>query len=210
MAITNGYITQNDLKAFVGIPTSDTADDDLLDNAINGASRQIDAFCGRKFYADTSATAREYFTNDYFKLYVDDISTTTDLVIKYDDDDDGTYETTVPSTEYKLLPINGVVGGIEGSPYYLIQLNSDGDYEWPLSNTSNRPYAQITAKWGYENTPEPIKYACKMLASELFAMRNAPLGVAGVGDFGVVNVQQNREVTRLLLPFRKASVLGIA
>ena len=210
MAITNGYITQNDLKAFVGIPTSDTADDDLLDNAINGASRQIDAFCGRKFYADTSATAREYFTNDYFKLYVDDISTTTDLVIKYDDDDDGTYETTVPSTEYKLLPINGLVGGIEGSPYYLIQLNSDGDYEWPLSNTSNRPYAQITAKWGYATTPEPIKYACKMLASELFAMRNAPLGVAGVGDFGVVNVQQNREVTRLLLPFRKASVLGIA
>ena len=210
MAITNGYITQNDLKAFVGIPTSDTADDDLLDNAINGASRQIDAFCGRKFYADASATAREYFTNDYFKLYVDDISTTTDLVIKYDDDDDGTYETTVPSTEYKLLPINGVVGGIEGSPFYLIQLNSDGDYEWPLSNTSNRPYAQITAKWGYATTPEPIKYACKMLASELFAMRNAPLGVAGVGDFGVVNVQQNREVTRLLLPFRKASVLGIA
>ena len=49
-----------------------------------------------------------------------------------------------------------------------------------------------------------------MLASELFAMRNAPLGVAGVGDFGVVNVQQNREVTRLLLPFRKASVIGIA
>lgn len=209
MAITNGYITQNDLKAFVGIPTSDTADDDLLDNAINGASRQIDTFCGRKFYADSSATAREYFTNDYYKLYVDDISTTTDLVIKYDDDDDGTYETTVPSTEYKLLPINGVVGGIEGSPYYIIQLNSDGSYEWPLSNTSNRPYAQITAKWGYDTTPEPIKYACKMLASELFAMRNAPLGVAGVGDFGVVNVQQNREVTRLLLPFRKASVLGV-
>ena len=209
MAITNGDITQNDLKAFVGIPTSDTADDDLLDNAINGASRQIDAFCGRKFYADGSATAREYFTNDYFRLAVDDISTTTDLVVKYDDDDDGTYEVTVPSNEYKLLPINGVVGGIEGNPFYIIQLNSNGSYEWPISDTSNRPYAQITAKWGYETTPEPIKYACKMLASELFAMRNAPLGVAGVGDFGVVNVQQNREVTRLLLPFRKASVLGV-
>lgn len=63
MAITNGYITQNDLKAFVGIPTDDTADDDLLDNAINGASRQIDAFCGRKFYADTNASAREFYTD---------------------------------------------------------------------------------------------------------------------------------------------------
>jgi len=43
----------------------------------------------------------------------------------------------------------------------------------------------------------------------LFAMRNAPLGVAGVGDFGVVSVQQNREVTKLIAPFRKAPV-GIA
>ena len=94
--------------------------------------------------------------------------------------------------------------------YYIIQLNSTGSYEWPTSITSNRPYAEITANWGYATTPEPIKYATKMLASELFAMRNAPLGVAGVGDFGVVNVQQNREVTRLLQPFRKASVLGIA
>jgi hypothetical protein len=210
MAIVNGYITQNDLKEFVGIPTSDTADDDLLDNAINGASRQIDAFCGRKFYADGSTSARAFFTNDYFRLAVDDISTSTGLVVKYDDDDDGTYEVTVPSNEFQLLPINGVVGGIEGSPFYIIQLNSNGSFEWPISNTSNRPYAQITANWGYAATPEPIKYACKMLSSELFAMRNAPLGVAGVGDFGVVNVQQNREVTRLLAPFRKATIYGIA
>ena len=210
MAIVNGYITQNDLKTFVGIPTGDSVDDDLLDNAINGASRQIDAFCGRKFYADDNATSREYFKRYYYCLYVDDMSDTTGLVIKQDDNDDGTYETTVPDTEYILFPLNGVVNGIEGSPFYIIQLLSDGEYEWPRSVTSNRPYAQVTAKWGYAATPEPIKYACKMLASELFAMRNAPLGVAGVGDFGVVNVQQNREVTRLLLPFRKGSVLGVA
>ena len=45
MAITNGYCNQNQLKAFVGIPTSDSVDNDLLDNAVNAASRQIDAFC---------------------------------------------------------------------------------------------------------------------------------------------------------------------
>jgi hypothetical protein len=49
-----------------------------------------------------------------------------------------------------------------------------------------------------------------MLSSELFAMRNAPLGVAGVGDFGVVNIQQNREITRLIAPFRKGTVLGVS
>ena len=62
MAITNGYCNQNQLKAFVGIPTSDSVDNDLLDDAVNAASRQIDAFCGRIFYAQSSATARKFFT----------------------------------------------------------------------------------------------------------------------------------------------------
>jgi hypothetical protein len=210
MAITNGYCTQNELKAFNGIPVSDTADDDLLDDAINAASRQIDSFCGRIFYADSVASARKYFTDDLYRLRVDDISTTTDLVVKYDDDDDGTYETTVSSDQYQLLPINGVVGGILNSPYYVVELISDGNNEWPMDYSSNRPRAEITAKWGFPSVPEPIRQATLMLASELFAMRNAPLGVAGVGDFGVVNIQQNREITRLIAPFRKGTIFGVA
>ena len=210
MAITNGYCTQNELKSFVGIPTTDTADDSLLDDAINAASRQIDAFCGRIFYAEGSASARKFFTDDLYRLRVDDISTTTGLVVKYDDDDDGTYEVTVSASDYQVLPINGVVGGIQGSPFYIIELISDSSNEWPLDYSSNRPRAEITAKWGYATTPEQIRQATLMLASELFAMRNAPLGVAGIGDFGVVNIQQNREITRLIGPFRKGNVLGVA
>ncbi len=209
MAITNGYCTQNQLKQFNGIPTSDTADDDLLDDAINAASRQIDTFCGRIFFQQ-SATARKFFTNDLYRLHVDDISTTTGLVVKYDDDDDGVYETTVSASEFQLLPINQVVGGILISPFYIVELISDGNHEWPLDYSSNRPRAEITAKWGYSEVPEPIRQATLMLASELFAMRNAPLGVAGVGDFGVVNIQQNREITRLIAPFRKGTVFGLA
>lgn len=209
MAITNGYCTQDELKTFVGIPTTDTADDNLLDDAINAASRQIDAYCSRYFYQDGTATARVFFSDHPYKLHVDDISTTTGLVVKYDDTDDGTYEVTVPSTDYQVLPLNGVVGGITGNPYYTIELISDSNYEWPLDLSSNRARAEITAKWGYAAVPEQIRQATTMLASELFAMRNAPLGVAGVGDFGVVSVQQNREVTKLIAPFRKAPV-GIA
>ena len=143
-------------------------------------------------------------------MHVDDISTTTGLVVKYDDDDDGVYETTVSSSDFQLLPINQVVGGILISPFYIVELISDGDHEWPLDYSSNRPRAEITAKWGYSEVPEPIRQATLMLASELFAMRNAPLGVAGVGDFGVVNIQQNREITRLIAPFRKGTVFGLA
>ena len=210
MAITNGYCTQNELKGFVGIPTSDSGDDDLLDDAVNAASRQIDACCGRIFYAQGSATARKFFTNDPYRLRVDDISSETGLVVKLDDDDDGTYEVTVASSEFQLLPINGVVGGILISPFYIIELFSGGSQEWPMDFSSNRPRAEVTAKWGFPSVPEQIRQATLMLASELFAMRNAPLGVAGVGDFGVVNIQQNREITRMIAPFRKGTVLGVA
>jgi len=210
MAITNGYCTQNQLKAFVGIPSSDSQDNDLLDDAVNAASRQIDAFCGRQFFQDDVASARKFFTNDLYRLRVDDISTETGLIVKYDDDDDGTYEVTVSSSDYQVLPINGVVGGIQGNPFYIIELISDSSHEWPLDFSSNRARAEITAKWGYATTPEQIRQATLMLASELFAMRNAPLGVAGVGDFGVVNIQQNREITRMIAPFRKGTVLGVA
>ena len=210
MAITNGYCTQNELKGFVGIPTSDSGDDDLLDDAVNAASRQIDAFCGRIFYAQGAATARKFFTNDPYRLRVDDISSETGLVVKLEDDDDGTYEVTVASSEFQLLPINGVVGGILISPFYIIELFSGGSQEWPMDFSSNRPRAEVTAKWGFPSVPEQIRQATLMLASELFAMRNAPLGVAGVGDFGVVNIQQNREITRMIAPFRKGTVLGVA
>ena len=210
MAITNGYCTQNELKGFVGIPTSDSGDDDLLDDAVNAASRQIDAFCGRIFYAQGAATARKFFTNDPYRLRVDDISSETGLVVKLDDDDDGTYEVTVASSEFQLLPINGVVGGILISPFYIIELFCGGSQEWPMDFSSNRPRAEVTAKWGFPSVPEQIRQATLMLASELFAMRNAPLGVAGVGDFGVVNIQQNREITRMIAPFRKGTVLGVA
>ena len=174
MAITNGYCNQNQLKAFVGIPTSDSVDNDLLDDAVNAASRQIDAFCGRIFYAQGAATARKFFTNDPYRLRVDDISSETGLVVKLDDDDDGTYEVTVASSEFQLLPINGVVGGILISPFYIIELFSGGSQEWPMDFSSNRPRADVTAKWGFPSVPEQIRQATLMLASALFAMRNAP------------------------------------
>jgi hypothetical protein len=208
MAIVNGYCTLSGLKSFVGI--GDGNDDTLLEESVEAASRQIDAFCGRIFYADTNATPRKYFTTDPYRLRVDDFYTLTGLVVKYDDDDDGTYETTVVAANYQLLPLNSVAGGILTTPFYIVDLIASSTNQWPLDLSSNRANAEITAKWGWSAVPEPIRQAALMLSSELFAMRNAPLGIAGVGDFGVVNIQQNREVTRLLAPFRKGTILGVA
>ena len=208
MAINNGYCTLAEIKSFVNI--SDSTDDDELEDAVNSASRQIDAYCGRQFYADGAATAKVYRTRNPYQVTVDDISTSTGLVLKYDDSDDGTYETTVPSTDFILLPLNGEAFGISGLGFTSIELLTDGSHEFPTTRTNNRPRIQVTANWGFAAVPEPVRQACLMLSSENFAMRNTPLGIAGVGEFGVLAVRQNRQITRMLDPYRRGDSVGVA
>jgi hypothetical protein len=208
MAITNGYCTLPEIKAFVNI--SDSNDDAELEDAVNSASRQIDAYCGRKFYADGSTSAKVYRAINPYQVTVDDISTSTGLVLKYDDDDDGTYETTVDSADYLLAPLNGEAFGIAGLGFTSIELFTDGQHEFPTIKTNNRPRVQVTANWGFAAVPEPVRQACLMLSSENFAMRNTPLGIAGVGEFGVLAVRQNRQITRMLDPYRRGDSVGVA
>ena len=52
MAITNGYITLAQLKTYLGL--SGSGQDDNLENAVEAASREIDAYCGRFFYQTSS------------------------------------------------------------------------------------------------------------------------------------------------------------
>ena len=48
MAITNGYCTLAQLKTYLGL--SGSGQDDNLESAVDSASREIDAICGRFFY----------------------------------------------------------------------------------------------------------------------------------------------------------------
>ena len=76
MAITNGYTTRNQIKAALRIGTADTIDDDLIDNCAGAASRLIDGYCNRKFWAAGSATSRVFQAEDSFFCSVDDFSGT--------------------------------------------------------------------------------------------------------------------------------------
>ena len=63
MAITNGYCTLAEVKAALRL--SDSVDDTLLENAIEGASRRVDGYCGTFFY-QTSSVLALYIWNEYF------------------------------------------------------------------------------------------------------------------------------------------------
>ena len=122
MAITNGYCTLAELKTYLGL--SGSGQDDNLENAVNGASREIDAICDRFFYQTSSDT--KYFT-PINALYLDlpDISTPSGLAVLIDTSDDGSHDTTLTiNTDFYTTPLDAGndVAGIQYQPITQIKI----------------------------------------------------------------------------------------
>ena len=199
------YITSNNFKTLNNIPTSDTQDDVAINSAISSASRAIDAYCGRRFYSDSGVSSHDYKADNKDWLYVDDFSTTTGLVVKFDTGDNGTFDKTVATSDYIAMPFNQIMGGIECSAYYIVSMVDD---DFPTSG--GRPRVQVTAKYGWANTPDAITQATYLLASEYFFAKNAPFGIAGISEAGYsITTRNSRLVKRLIDPLNKGNQYGV-
>lgn len=203
MAIGAPYVTLPELKSYLKI--TDATDDAELQFALDSASRGIDDHCQRQFNDSGAATARVYTPENACWVIVDDFSTTTGLVIKTDEGDDGVYEQTWSAADYYLSPANGVVRGRPGFPYWEIRSTLTSRY-FP---TWRRPSVEVTARWGWAAVPEPVKQACLVLAAEAFKLKDAPFGVAGFGEFGAVRVRENPMAARMLQPYERDSWLVV-
>jgi hypothetical protein len=205
MAIVNGYTTLALLRTFMGAPT--TPADELLEAAINAASRSIDNYCGRRFWLDGSVVTRTFAGNGSALLDLPaGIGTTTGLVVKTDTGADGLFATTWAAADYQLLPVNAPYAFPEPEPWTAIQ--AIGSHLF-LAGTTLRPNAvQITAKWGWPAVPEAVSYACRLKAARLVSRKDSPQGVAGFGDFGPVRLtsREDSDVVLLLDPYRPVSV----
>ena len=167
MAITNGYTTLASAKTLLGVTlTTHEAD---LERAIEAASRTIDQVAGRRFYADGSATARIYTPDHPKTLFVDDISTTTGLVVASEttygtwgqswtiNDWTGSYGFRVEPADY-------------GAPYWRLEALSG---VWPETRHS----VSVTATWGYPSVPTEIAQACLLLATRYYKRKDTPFGL---------------------------------
>lgn len=193
MAISNGYCTLQQLKDSLRI--TDNVDDTMLELAIETASRQIDDHCERVFYS--SSATRYYVPRDSFVCETDDIVSITTL--KSSSAADGVYDVTWTSSDYQTEPVNGVAGGIV-SP--VTQLRAVGDYLWPRSG--EEVTVQVVGTFGWSAVPTAIKYATILLSSRLFKRMDSPLGVAGIGDIGVIRVSRiDPDIDALIAPFKK-------
>lgn len=200
MSLGDSYATLVELKARLGI--TDTSDDARLTAALAAASRGIDKECHRQFNDAGAVSARVFEPVNACHVTIDDFSTTTGLVIAVARSDTGVYGETWSAADYQLKPLNGVVGGEAGWPYWKIQAVQRYFPSW-----WRRPPVQVTARWGWAAVPAPVKEACLVVASEIFKLKDAPFGVAGYGDFGPVRVRQNPIACAMIAPYRRDAVL---
>ena len=203
MAITNGYATRNQIKAALRIGTADNIDDDLIDNCAGAASRLIDGFCNRMFWAVGSATTRVYQAEVSFFCSIDDISGTA-ITLQTSTNADGVFDTTWTPTDWQLEPLNGDLDGIA---WAYDKIRAIGDYLFPTVNANygSQALVKVTANFGWPYIPEPVTQATIIQASRLFKRYDSPLGVAGFGDMGAIRVSRalDPDVAQLVEPYRR-------
>jgi hypothetical protein len=182
MAWAPDYATTAELKAHLRI--TDTADDTALGYALTSASRAIDHEAGRQFGAEGAAVARTYtydpclYIDDLPAISIDDLSSTTSLVVAVDDSDAGTYPTTLTiGTDFTLWPYNA---SRDGKPWTHLLTRTTSAYRFPRYPNSIR----VTGLFGWAAVPSAVKTACLIQAARFFVRRDAAFGVAGSPEAG--------------------------
>jgi hypothetical protein len=196
MTISNGYCTLAEFKANA-IPNAGTnsADDAVIEDIIEGASRRIDTYTGRTFYARTETHYYDSPDGEYdLWIHDDDLLTVSSIT-----NGDGT---TISSGSYKLLPLNK-------NPKYQVYLKPSSNLVWSFdSNSESLGSITIAGTWGYSSTaPDDIKQACIMLASAEYRKRfgENSSSIATVTGAGVVITPQGmpKDVADILEKYKK-------
>lgn len=183
------YTTTALVKSSLGIPTATTSEDTAIAAAIDAAEALINNYTGRTF--ETVTESRTFIPRTASILDIDDLATLSGLIIKTDEDQNGSFENTlVQGTDFVM------VGNT--NPYRKVTQINQG---WPLS-IYGRPTVQVTGTWGFASTvPDNIKQAALLMSCRLFQRKASPLGfqAGAISEFGPVRIsRQDPDVAALL------------
>lgn len=193
------YLTLDQLKSYIKDDT--LRDSDSLQDALDAAQQAINEACDRYFTQDAAVSARFFNPQNWYACAVDDISTTTGLLVAVDTGYDGTYaQSWTLNTDYFTEPLNPSASGIT-KPIRALHATLSNTYFPQLYYPYQRPTVKVTAKWGWAAVPPAISQATKVLAAELYKLADAPLGVAGYGEYGQIRVRENPKVRALIQPY---------
>ncbi|MFG2070987.1 phage gp6-like head-tail connector protein [Micromonospora tulbaghiae] len=196
-AAARRYATLTRLKASLKLDPSDVARDELLTEALDVASRQIDKTCNRPhgFWLDQAPTTREYRTigrvvagDDGDALLVDDIASLTGLVVAARTGSGHAWEA-LDAGDVDPEPCNAL---IDGRPVTLLRRWRG----WAADRV------RVTALHGWPAVPAEVAMACRMQALRLYRRKDSPEGVLGSAEWGVTRVARvDPDVAELLRDF---------
>jgi hypothetical protein len=173
--------------------------------------------CGRHFYQLTEA--RTYCPDNIWELAVDDIVSTPAVAaacqVNIDYDGDGIFETNwgnpappvgtglnyqlklgtpgnyqdnynvnaagVPRPYTQLQVLQGVPGSVQAGSGWL-------PWVWPYTHLNR---VQVITTWGWPTVPPSVQQASLLLCTDVFKSKDAPWGIAGTAETGLMRVQSN-------------------
>ena len=193
------YVGPEELKDRLSI--TNTASDSILAGVCLATSRWIDRYCGRHFFRVSDT--RTYQPTNIALLTVDDIVSVTSL--KIDTSGTGVFDQTwTQNTNYMLrvgeAEFNQLSLG-EPRPYTQVQVIGGSNwfpYIWPYTHLDR---VQIVGTFGWPQVPAAVSQAALLIASDWFKLKDAPWGVAGIADLGVIRLNPNPWISEDLRPY---------
>jgi hypothetical protein len=209
--VAHGYCTVDDLREQLGDLGSSNLSERMLVRAINAASRAVDNWCGRRFWADETPVTKTFPVLACSpELWLpEDIAYSAGLAVATSDG--STYSTTWQAADYRLWPYGANTSGSEYGGWW--KLESAGrlrfDVRGPYNPSGYLPI-QITARFGWAFCPPGVEQATILKAAQLFKRKDAPFGVIQFGDIAAVTItRKDADVVELLWPYvRDVAMVG--
>lgn len=198
MAVTNVYCDVAALREQLGDATAQRLPVAILERAINAASREVDKWCGRRFWKDSVVSARTYRARDPYELWTHDIADLTGLVVKTGRSG-ANWATTWAAADVEAEAVPGYEG--DAAQAWARLSGADGGAQvFPTESRTHN--VQVTAKWGWSGVPVDVEQATVIRAAAIFNRKDSVHGVAGFGDFGPVRItRRDVDVVALLSGF---------
>lgn len=175
----------------------------LLEKRIEAASRAVDDWCGRRFWMDAETpTVRTYKPSTCDQVTIKDVASRTGLAVQTRSAPGGPWSTAwTIDADFELGPDDA---DADGGAYSWQTLTAVGGKRFVRARYSS---LRVTAIHGWSAVPEQVRDATILKAVALYRRKDAPFGIAGVGDFGPVRITRtDPDVLDLLRPFQRVMV----
>ncbi len=183
------YTSKEELKNRLGLAQTDTSDDDQLLLAAASAARGIDQYTHRYFWQGTDT--RFFVADNVETCKLDDTVSISQFVV--DMVGVGNYDQVwTQGTDYVLEPPNAATLSPEPGPFTLARAlsGSGGHFLFPFIYPLSRPYrVKITGVFGWPAVPYLVKQVALQAAADIYKLKDAPFGVLGSADMGLIRIQ---------------------